>query len=861
MRGDTIIVTLVGNGEMIRIGDLVSATSAQLIAGDPAAWVQGFCFDSRLARPEELFVAVVTDTGDGHAHIQDALRQGVTAVMCQRAPEGQLDPSVSWLLVDNSQQALLDYAGWVLAERQVAVIGITGSLGKSSTKEAVAAVLAAREPVFRNPGSYNGRYGLPIALGGLQDEKLAVLEMAADSLDEIRLLARLTHPQVGIVTAIGHSHVADLGGLDEIAREKARLVEALPADGLAVLNGDDARTRAMAELCSAAVVTVGVGTGNTYRLEDIATGLEGTTCVVAEGDGRVPLRLPWLGLHHAYTMGIAYAVGRHYGLDPSEIAARLATAVPLPGRLVPLRGLNQSQLLDDTFSASPESFASALRTLQALPARRRWVIAGDMSDLGGQSESLHRQVGSTIASVADRLVAKGDMAAWMASQALRDGMDPSAVHVAYTDRDVLTAVQARLEPGDVVLVKGSAAGRLENITAGLMAEPAEAAQRLVRQSRGWQSVQLRQPGRPTWVEVDLDAIAHNTRLTLQRLRPGTQLMAVLKADAYGHGARRVARTVLASGATWLGVACLGEAIELRSAGIQAPILNLGYTPAWQARDAVRHGVVSTVYSVESGEALARAGRDLGRPAVVHVKLDTGMARLGVTLQELLPLLRSLSAIEGLTVGGLFSHLATADAADPSYTDEQLRLFAEAVCSLRAENLLPSLVHIANSAATLKRPESHYDMVRPGILLYGLAPSEDTPLPAGYRPALSFKCQVAQVKTIPAGACVGYGCTFRASRPMRIAVLPVGYADGFRRAPRNWGHVLLRGRPAPLVGRVCMDQCMVDVTDIPGARQGDEVVLIGSQGGATLTAEAVAEQLGTINYEVVSEILARVPRLV
>lgn len=216
---------------MIRIADLVCATGGRLAAGDARAMAAGFCYDSRLAEPGELFVAVVTDTGDGHEFIDEAIARGAVAVMCQRLPAGPRPDAVSWVLVDDTQQALLDYAGWVLASRQVEVIGITGSVGKSGTKEAIAAVLAEREPLFKNQGSFNGRYGLPIALGRLAGERLAVLEMASDSLDEIKELAALAHPRVGVVTRVGHSHVADLGGLENIAAEKVRLVQALPPKG------------------------------------------------------------------------------------------------------------------------------------------------------------------------------------------------------------------------------------------------------------------------------------------------------------------------------------------------------------------------------------------------------------------------------------------------------------------------------------------------------------------------------------------------------------------------------------------------------------------------------------------------------
>src|SRR5262249_42337811 len=220
----------------------------------------------------------------------------------------------------------------------------------------------------------------------------------------------------------------------------------------------------------------------------------------------------------------------------------------------------------------------------------------------------------------------------------------------------------------------------------------------------------------------------------------------------------------------------------------------------------------------------------------------------------------LRELPGLVVEGVFTHFATADSADQTYARRQLDRFQRVLDALAARSLRPPLAHAANSAAMLTLPEAWFDMVRPGIAVYGLAPSEEVRLPEGFRPALAFKTQVAQVKEVPAGEGVSYGATYITTRPTCIAVLPVGYADGFRRAPANWGEVLIRGRRAPLVGRVCMDQCMVDVTEIPGVRQGDEAVLIGRQGDDELTTEAVAERLGTISYEVVSALLARVPRM-
>jgi alanine racemase len=398
------------------------------------------------------------------------------------------------------------------------------------------------------------------------------------------------------------------------------------------------------------------------------------------------------------------------------------------------------------------------------------------------------------------------------------------------------------------------------VVAGLLAEPERAAELLVRQTAGWQKARLLRPGRPTWVEVDLEAIAHNVQRIVEMVGPKVTVLAVLKADGYGHGAIRVARTALNNGARYLGVASINEGTILRQAGIAAPILVLGYTPAWQAREVVLNGLSATVFNLDVARALSRAAADLNGRVRTHVKVDTGMGRLGLLPDEVLPFVLELQKLPNLVPEGIFTHFSVADS-DPDYTRWQLNRFQQVLAMLAEAGIRLPLAHAANSAAVLTLPESHLDMVRPGIALYGLHPSPQVRCPPDFRPALRFKTQVAQVKTLPPGSYVSYGNTYQTSGEQRIAVIPVGYADGFRRAPRHWGEVLVRGHRAPIVGRVSMDQTMIDVTAIPGVRQGDEAVLIGEQGDEQITAEEVAERLGTISYEVVSEILARVPRVV
>lgn len=373
------------------------------------------------------------------------------------------------------------------------------------------------------------------------------------------------------------------------------------------------------------------------------------------------------------------------------------------------------------------------------------------------------------------------------------------------------------------------------------------------------------PIRPTWLEIDRAALANNTRLVRNIIGPQRQLMAVVKANGYGHGAAQVARTLLTAGANYLAVAALSEAIELREQAIQAPILVLGYTPPWLAAEAVAHNVTLTVYDPELPQALAAKQSELTQSAKVHVKVNTGMNRLGLVPHEVSDYIAWLHTLTGLNIEGIYTHFSSADLADKSETYAQLVRFNCTLTTLQQQNICPPLTHAANSAAILTVPEAYepFQMARSGVALYGMHPDvDDTRLPDGFRPVLQWKALVAQVQPLQAGDGVGYGQEFIAPHAMMVAVIPLGYADGFPRNPHTWSSVLIQGQPTPIVGRVCMDQTIVDVSHLPKpVVQGDEVVIIGHQREAALWAEEVAQRLGTNNYDVTSRILARVPRVV
>ncbi|MBN1147889.1 MAG: alanine racemase [Anaerolineales bacterium] len=359
----------------------------------------------------------------------------------------------------------------------------------------------------------------------------------------------------------------------------------------------------------------------------------------------------------------------------------------------------------------------------------------------------------------------------------------------------------------------------------------------------------------TWVEIDLDSIQTNVRLVSQQT--SGQVMAIVKANGYGHGSVPVARAALQGGATWCGVARISEALELRQAGLGCPILTLGWMPPEQVEQAISQHISMTVWSEEQiAWANARASAS-ALPARLHLKVDTGMSRLGVPWQETIAMARRLANSPGVIFEGLFTHFARADESDKTTTELQETRLRQALSELEALGLRPPLVHAANSPASLTRPSAHFDMVRLGIAMYGLHPSPECPLPQGFRPALTWKAVLSQVKALPPGSGVSYGHEYITQAYERIGTVPIGYADGFRRIPGN--QALVGGQRIPVVGRVCMDQIMVQLDKLPYAKAGDEVVLIGQQGKEQITAEEVAMRWNTNNYETVCGIGPRVPR--
>lgn len=366
-----------------------------------------------------------------------------------------------------------------------------------------------------------------------------------------------------------------------------------------------------------------------------------------------------------------------------------------------------------------------------------------------------------------------------------------------------------------------------------------------------------------WAEINLDNIEHNVKEVVKRVGKMTEVMAVVKADAYGHGVFETVPTLLENGATRLAVSMLDEAIQLREIGIKVPILVLGYTEPSRSEDIIKYNITQTVFSHELAKALSDTAVKLGKPAKIHIKIDTGMTRVGFmpgygAVKDVV----KINELPGIIIEGLFSHFACADEADREYTMIQFERFESIVQELNRIGISIPVKHIANSGAIIQYPNFHLNMVRPGIILYGMYPSNDVDKSIiDIRPAMELKAKVVLVKEVEKGTPVSYGRTFVTKRKSRIATIPIGYADGYSRLLSNRGRVLIHGEYAPIIGNICMDQCMVDVTDIKSeVKVGDEVVIFGAQGNNKITVEEIAQLCNTINYEIVSLIGKRIPRV-
>jgi Alr-MurF fusion protein len=851
---------------MISLQDLLEAANGQLFGEAAGHLFSGFCLDVRRVQPRDIFVATRGDYVDTHQDMPQAVAAGATGLLCNTPPDFDTE-GVTVIVVKDPEAALMSWAQATIGKMKAKPVIVAGTAGQATTIESIRRVLQTAYNVHATPYRLHpGRLHIPLALADLQsDHDFVVLDLQANLPGELSQAVQTIEPEVTVINNIGQAFLTRFQTVERIAQDHEVTLKYLPPNGLAVLNYNDDVVRPLQQVTSARTLTIGVDSyGPDLQAFKVIIGPNGTGFDLRYGEQRIVGRwTPLLGRHQLYSVLSALAVGLHYDIPLEQGLKTLAEQQPLLGRMNTLIGENGCILVDDTYDATPESTLEALDWLEDIKAKdpdSRFVfVFGDMDHLGEATRAAHRSVGRRAAEVADVILTEGGRAA-LAGRAAQDTAAPEQlVFIAHSIKDAVDTLRhdIALNENDIVLLKGGSNARMEMIVRALLPDTNDHGQ-LVRQTDIEGLGLTEESMRPSWLEIDREVLANNVQVIKQMVGDDVTLMATVKADAYGHGAVAVSRVALRNGAEYLAVASISEALELRNAGIDAPILVLSYTPVYAVRDAIRNDITITIYDLELARAYHKIARELHRRLKVHVKLDTGMGRLGILPEDAVTLFRHLAHMQHIEIEGIYTHFSMADA-DRDFTMAQVQAFKETLMPVRAAGINIKYVHAANSAGVLLDTDIHFSLVRTGILMYGGKISALAQTPPGLQPLMTWKTVIAQVKTLPPGHAVGYGNTYFTRREERVAVIPVGYGDGFRRTP-NWGEVLVNGQRAPIRGRVSMEKTVISLEGIDKASVGDEVVLLGRQGDEVITVEDIAERLGTINYEVYTSILARIPRL-
>jgi Alr-MurF fusion protein len=834
--------------------DIARITHAKwLQKHQPDAPIAHLVLDSRqMPPPQSLFFALPGQRHDGHRYLQSAYNSGVRHFVVSRheVPLAGM-PEADVLYVTDSLEALQQVAAWHRAQYNYPVVGITGSNGKTVVKEWLYQLIRPDRVVVRSPKSYNSQVGVPLSVWQMQSHhEVAIIEAGISRPGEMARLETIVRPTVGIFTMLGRAHSEGFEDDKQKFEEKMRLfahcpvliacadqghefpqvagrqlvlwsAKGNPADVTIEINEPD-EGRSMVNISTLQKMNVTVTLRGVWLDQVRATHPDAPAQVTLEvGTDAAALE----NAVHAWLAGVV--LGGH----PVELAARVATLEPVAMRLELLPGIQQSVLINDSYSLDLTSLSIALQfAVQQGKQMARTLILSDFVQSGLTDGQLWPEVARLVQIHGfSRVVGIGgrvrDIVNWL----------PATVECAFFEDTQALLSEANSGHfnvhNQIVVIKGARQFGFEQI-----------------------AHRLEQKAHKTVLEVNLSALVHNLNVYNSYLRSGVRMLAMVKAAGYGSGAVELARLLEFHGVDYLGVAYTDEGIELRQAGISLPIMVLNPTAA--DFDAMyRYRLEPEIYSLELLRELGQfASSD--RPMACHLKLDTGMHRLGFSASDIPELLAFLSDLKGIKVRSIFSHLSASDApGHDEFTHAQGQAFVRMANLISEELGYAPLRHIANSSGIVRFPEFHFDMVRLGIGLYGIA---DEPLQARLRPVLTFKATISQVHTVPKGDTVGYN---RNSGPLdrdrRIATISVGYADGFLRLAGGGRYaVLVRDQLAPTIGNVCMDMTMIDVTHIPNAQAGDEVVVFGSKP----TAHELARVLQTIPYEVFTNLSERVKRV-
>lgn len=786
---------------------------------------------------DSLFFALRTRTNDGHRYIPRLYSAGVRAFVVENLPAGadNIFPGAQFFEVPDTLGALQAVASAWRARFDIPVIGITGSRGKTIVKEWLYQLMIRDREIVRSPRSFNSQIGVPLSLCAIDSSTdMAIIEAGISRPGEMSSLRDMIRPSVGVITSLGPEHSEGFHSLDHKCGEKCRLFHHC---GCVVYCADDPVIRTCIESIPDSPVRIGWSmedSGAPLFIVDVREdpAMEATRFTVAWKGERFSFTVPVSGAGTVENIAACLGVMLNEGYSFDVIAERMASIEPVATRLEVMEGVNGCMLVRDSFTADFRSMEPALDFMNRhlTDNLSSTVILGDVAHETLSQGVLYRDVASLLeAKGVKRVIGIGER--MMANSRY---FDAGAEFFPSVDA-FLSARSTSDFDHEMVLVRGARESGLSAIADMLEARQHE-----------------------TVLEVNLDAVAHNFNWFRSRVKPETGIVCMVKADGYGAGAYELTRTLQSCGAAYVAVAVLDEGVELRRAGITMPIMVLNPKVVNYKALFANH-LEPEIYSFEMLEEIIREGEKVGvTDYPVHIKLDTGMHRLGFMEQDMRRLGAMLTAQEVVYPRTVFSHLATADCLDmDEYTQMQFDCF-DKCCSELAANYSgrPFMRHILNSAGITRFPDRQYDLVRLGIGLYGVPVLPDG-MERGLRYVSSLRSVIISLKSWPAGTAIGYSRRGMLHRDSIIATVPLGYADGLDRHLGNGRFsMLVNGARCPVVGNVCMDICMIDVTDVPDVRVGDRVEIFGNG----IPVEELASTLGTIPYEVLTSVSQRVKRV-
>ena len=799
-------------------------------------------YDSRHIQAAEtaLFFALQTTHGDGHLYIADAYEKGVRNFVVSYPPFLDTLSGSNIILVDDTLGALQQLALFHRRHFHIPVIGITGSNGKTIVKEWLYQLLEPDYNIVRSPKSYNSQIGVPLSVWQMTAQHtLAIFEAGISEKGEMQALADIIQPTIGLITNIGEAHSSGFTSVEEKTAEKAKLVqnagvviyckESLPPQSPLV---QDPHRYLKKE---AQVINWSFTMPATCTLKSRSSDPHKTYLTFAYDERTISITIPFTDEASVQNAVHCFCVMLYLGYDEAVINERLAGLHAIDMRLQLKHGINGCLLINDSYSADITSLEIALNfQRQQASGLKKTVIISDFFQSGETDEQLYARIDSLLHRYhIQKVIAIGEkLQLYYQSQLIVTDMAVD-YHFFSSTEDFIQRFRSSLFANEIILIKGARAFEFERI------------------------VQLFQTKvHQTILEINLNAIAYNLKAYQHFLKPGTKVMAMVKAFAYGSGGAEIAGVLQYHHVNYLGVAYADEGVELKKAGITLPVMVMNADEtAFQAL--VAYGLQPVLYSFELLQAFEAYISSQGlQQYSVHIEVETGMNRLGFAGQDIAALGKRLAASAGLKVESVFSHLAASE--DPSqddYTQQQAARFLTAVEGLKQYVTYPFLRHIANSAAIIRHPQLQLDMVRLGIGLYGV--ESDNLNELDLQPVATLRSTIAQLKYLKAGETVSYNRRGVVHRDSVIATVRIGYADGYsRRFGNGVGKMGVRGRLAPVIGTVCMDMTMIDVTDIPGVRVGDDAVIFG----VPLPVQELAGWIGTIPYEVMTGVSQRVKRV-